>query len=141
MSPLTFDLSTATRKYAQTSSYRIPGQHFQETVMALSYSNQEHTHMGDYIIPVLKQQTRLLLRLQRRIFCSDIQHCLDCSDAQTLWHLAAIIPSELNNYFLRFFLRDLKHKGTLYSGCHLTFLKTLRYLRCSPLFSNNIARN
>ena len=39
-----------------------------------------------------------------------------------LRHLAAIIPSQLNNYFLPSilpsFLRDLQHKGTLYSGCH-----------------------
>ena len=26
--------------------------------MPLSYNNQEHTFMGDYIIPVLKQQTQ-----------------------------------------------------------------------------------
>ena len=51
--------------------------------MPLSYSNQDHTFMGDYIIPVLKQQTRLLLCLWRRIFHSDIQHCLNCSDAHS----------------------------------------------------------
>ena len=33
-------------------------------------------------------------------------------------HLAAIIPSQLNNYFLLSFLRDLQHKATLYSVCH-----------------------
>ena len=100
---------------AQTSSYLIPGQHYLETFMPLSYSNQDHTFRGDYIIPVLKQQTLLLLRLSQHIFRSDIWHCLDYSDvysAQTfsialtvathipLRHLAAIIPSWLNNYFL-----------------------------------------
>ena len=35
---------------------------------------------------------------------SDIQHCLDCSDAHSLRHLAAIIPSQLNNYSLSSFL-------------------------------------
>ena len=35
-----------------------------------------------------------------------------------LRYLAAIIPSQLNNYFLPSFLRDLQHKGSLYSGCH-----------------------
>ena len=79
MSPLTFAMSTATRKYAQTSSHYIPGQPFLETFMPLSYSNQDHTFMGDYIIPVLKQQTRLLLRLQRSEYHSDnqpLQFCL-----------------------------------------------------------------
>ena len=63
MSPLTFAMSTATRKNAKTPSYLIPGQPSLETFMPLSYSNQDHTFMGDYIIPVLKQQTRLLLCL------------------------------------------------------------------------------
>ena len=40
----------------------IPGQPFLETFMSLSYGNQDHTFMGDYIT-VLKQQTRLLLCL------------------------------------------------------------------------------
>ncbi len=56
MSPPTFDMSTATRNYAQTSSYLIPGQHFQETFMLLSYNNQDNTFMDDYIIPVLNRQ-------------------------------------------------------------------------------------
>ena len=44
----------------------IPGQHFLETYMLLSYNNnQDHTFMGDYIIPVLNQQTRPLLYLWR----------------------------------------------------------------------------
>ena len=55
MLPLTFAMSTATRNFAQTSNYLIPGQPFPETFMPLSYSNQDHTFMGDYIIPVLKQ--------------------------------------------------------------------------------------
>ena len=79
MSPLTFAMSTATRNFAQTSSYFIPGQTFLKTFMPLFYSNQEHTFMGDYIIPVLKQQTRLLLCLQRSVPRSDnqpLQFCL-----------------------------------------------------------------
>ena len=83
MLPLTFAMSTVTRNSAQTSSYLIPGQQYLETFMPLSYSNQDHTFMGDYIIPVLKQQTLLLLHLQQCIFHSDIQHCLDCSDAHS----------------------------------------------------------
>ena len=61
MLPLTLAMSTATRNYAQTSSYLIPGQHFLETFMPLSYNNQDCTFMGDYIIPALNQQTLLLL--------------------------------------------------------------------------------
>ena len=79
MSPLTLAMSIATRNSAQTFSYFIPGQPFLETFMPLSYSNQDHTFMGDYIIPVLKQQTRLLLRLQRSVSRSDnqpLQFCL-----------------------------------------------------------------
>ena len=52
-----------------------------------------------------------------------------------LWHLAANIPSQLHNYFLPPFLRGLQQKGSLYPGCHQSFLKTLRHLRSSPLFS------
>ena len=79
MSPLTFAMSTAMCNSSQTSSYFIPGQPFLETFMPLSYSNQDHTFMGDYIIPVLKQQTRLLLRLQQNVSHSDnqpLQFCL-----------------------------------------------------------------
>ena len=66
-------------KFAQTFSYFIPGHHSLETFMPHPYSNQDHTFMGDYIIPVLKRQTRLLLRLQRRVYRSDnqpLQFCL-----------------------------------------------------------------
>ena len=73
MSPLTFAMSTATRNFAQTFSYFIPGQPFLETFIPLSYSNQDHTFMGDYTIPVLKQQTRLLLHVQRSVSRSDNQ--------------------------------------------------------------------
>ena len=118
MLPLTFAMSTATRNnFAQTSSYLIPGQPFLETFMPLSYSNQDHTFMGDYIIPVLKQQTRLLLCLYRRISAQTFSIALTVATHILLRHLAAIIPSQLNNYFLPPFLRDLQHKGTLYSGC------------------------
>ena len=132
MSLLTFAMSTAMHNSAQTSSYLIPGQPFLETFMLLSYSDQHHTFMGDYIIPVFKQQTRLCLSLclSRHIIRSDIQHCLDCSDAYSdqtfstastvamhipLRHLAAIISSQLNNYFLP---SNETCSITLYSGCH-----------------------
>ena len=50
-----------------------------------------------------------------------------------LRHLVAIIPSQLHNYFLPSFPRDLQHRGALYPGCHRTFLDTLQHLRSSPL--------
>ena len=64
MSSLTFAMSTATRDYAQTSNYLIPGQHFLETFTPLS-NNQDHTFIGDYIIPAFNQKMRLLLLLWR----------------------------------------------------------------------------
>ena len=115
MSPPTFAMSTATRNYSQTSSYFLPGQHFLETFMLLSYNNQDHTFMGDYIIPVLKQQTRPLLHLIAIISHSDIQQCLNVATHIPLRHLAAKIPSQLHNNFLSSFQRDLQHRGTLYS--------------------------
>ena len=99
-----FSMSTVTRNFAQTSSYFTPGQHILETFTFLSHNNQDHTFMGDYIIPVLKQQTQNLLHLWRCII--------------PLRHLAAKVPSHLHNYFLPSFLRDFPHKGTLYSRCH-----------------------
>ena len=133
MLPLTFAMSTAMRNFAQTSNYLIPGQHYLETFMLLSCSNQDHTFMGDYIISILNQQTQLLLCLWQCIFHSDIQHGLEYGDAYSaqtfsialtvvthipLRHLVAIIPSQTNDYFLPSFQRDLQHKCTLYSGCH-----------------------
>ena len=85
--------------------------------MALSYSNQEHTFMGDYSIPVLKQQTRILLHLQRRISSQTFIIALTLATHIPLKHWAAMIPSQLNNYFFPSFQRDLQHKSTLYYGC------------------------
>ena len=78
----------------------IPGQHYLETFMPFFYSNQDHTFMGDYFIPVLKQQTRLLLCLSRRISAQTFSIALAVAMHIPLRHLAAIIPSQLNNDFL-----------------------------------------
>ena len=88
MSPLTFAMSTVMHSSAQTSSSDIPGQPFQETFMPLSYSNQDYTFMSDYIIPILKQQTLLLLHLQQSISRSDNQPLRFC-----LSILETIIPN------------------------------------------------
>ena len=102
---------------AQTSSYFIPGQHFLETFILLS-NNQDHTFMGDYIIPVLNQQTRPLLHLWRLYVTHTFNNTLTVATHISLRHLAAKIPSQLHNYFLLSYLRDLQHRGTLYSRCH-----------------------
>ena len=60
--------------------------------------------MGDYIIPVLKQQTRLLPRLPRRITAQTFNNDLTVATHIPLRHFAAIIPSQVNNYFLPSFL-------------------------------------
>ena len=63
-SPPKLAMSTAMQNSAQTSSYFIPGQHFLETFTLLSPNDQDHTFMDDNV-PVLNQQTRLLLHLWR----------------------------------------------------------------------------
>ena len=122
ISPLTLSMSTLTRNSPQTSSYFIPGQYFLETFMLLLYNNQDHTFIGDYIIPVLNQQTWPLLHLWRPYLTQTFNNVLSVATHISLKHLAAKIPSQLQNYFLPSslpsFLRDFPHKGTLYSRCH-----------------------
>ena len=62
-SPPAFAMSTATQNSAPTASHFIPGEHYLETFTLLSPNDQDHAFMGDYIIPVLNQQTRILLHL------------------------------------------------------------------------------
>ena len=64
-SPPALAMSTATQNSAPTASHFITGQHFLETFTLLSPNDQYHAFMGDYIIPVLNQQTRPLLHLWR----------------------------------------------------------------------------
>ena len=71
---------------------------------ALSTATRNFAPTSNYIIPVLKQQTQNLLHLWRCII--------------PLRHLAAKNPSQLHNYFLPSFLRNLQHRSTLYSCCH-----------------------
>ena len=66
--------------------------------------------MGDYIIPVLNQQTRLLQHLWRLYLTHTFNNALTVTLHVSLKHLAAKIPYQLHNYFLPFFLRDLQHK-------------------------------
>ena len=116
--PLTLAMSTATHNFAQTSSYIIPGQHFQETFMLLSYNNQDHTYVGDYIIPVLNQQTRPLLHLWRPY----LRHSTMPYRLWRTFHSSILLLKFLLNSitisYLPFFLWDLQQRGTLYSHCH-----------------------
>ena len=74
MSPLTFAMSTATRKFVKTFSYFIPPNSVGDHHSSLSHCYRT-TLMADYIIPVLIQQQKL---------------CYDCSDANPHRHLAAM---------------------------------------------------
>ena len=90
--------------------------------MPLSYSNQDHTFIGDYIIPVLNSKHDFCYIYSNAYPAQTFNIALTVATHISLRHLAAIIPSQLNNYFLPSFLpsflRDLQHKGALYSGCH-----------------------
>ena len=133
MSPLTFAMSTAIRNFAQKCSYIIPGQHFLETFMLLSYNNQDHTFMSDYIIPVLNQQTRPLLHLWRSYLTQTFDNALTVAMHISLRHLAAKIPSHLHNYFLPFFLRDFPQEPFILAAIK-TIIKTFRHLGSSLIY-------
>ena len=84
--------------------------------MLFSYNNQDHTFMGDNIIPVLKQQTQLFATpMVTHNSAQTFNNALTVVTHIPLRHLAAKIPSQLDNYFLPSFLQDFQHKVTLYS--------------------------
>ena len=56
----------------------------------LSYSNQDHTFTGDDIIPVLKQQTGLLLRQQRSAYSA--QTTSHFNSAYLFWRPLFLTP-------------------------------------------------
>ena len=88
-SPPILAMSTATQNFAQTSSYFIPGQHFLETCFS-PHNNQDHSFIGDYNVPVLNQQTRLLLHLRRPYQQTHtFNNALNLTMHLMLWHLAA----------------------------------------------------
>ena len=91
-SPPSLALSTAPQNSAQTPSYFIPVQPFLETFTLLSPNNQDHTSMGDYIIPFLNQQTRHLLHLWRPYLSHTFNNALTLMMHISLGHLAAKHP-------------------------------------------------
>ena len=115
-SPLTLAMSTAMQNFAQTSSYFIPGQHFLETCFSPP-NNQDHTFMGDYIIPILNQQIWPLLHQWRPYLTQTFNNALPLTMHISLRHLAAKMPSQLHNSFLPSFLRDLQHKRKPFIPC------------------------
>ena len=123
ISPLTLAVSAATQNSPQTSSYFIPGQHFLETFMLLFHNNQDHTFMGDNIIPDLNQQAQPLLHPWRPYLTQTFYYALSVAKHISLKHLAAKIPSQLHNYFFPSFVQDFPHKGTLYFSLSLNLHK------------------
>ena len=95
------------------------------------------TFSGDLHTSLLQQTGLRNLRLNIH-FCSKSSNSIFAISIGThipFRHLAAIFLSPPNNYFLPSFLRDLQHKGILYSDCHSSLLKTFRYLgSCSFIF-------
>ena len=77
---------------------------FSGNIHASPPKTQEHTLMGDYIIPVLNQQTRLLLHLWRPYLTQTLNNALTVTLHISLRHLAAKMPSQLHNSFLSSFL-------------------------------------
>ena len=73
---------------------------FSGDIHASPQNNHDHTFMGDYIIPVLNRQTRLLLHLWRPYLTHTFNNALNVTLLISLKHLAAKIPSQLLNYFL-----------------------------------------
>ena len=104
LSPLTFAMSTAMHNPAQTSSNLF----WRPSCLSLTAIRTTHLWV-----------TTSSLSLNRKYdFCYVYSIALTVATHILLWHLAAIIPSQLNNYFLPPFLWDLQHKGTLYFGCY-----------------------
>ena len=90
--------------YLDASSYFIPGQHFLETFALLSPNDQDPTFMDDHNVPVLNQQTRLLLHLWWPYLTHTFNNALTVTLHISLKHLAAKIPSQLRNSFILSFL-------------------------------------
>ena len=107
-SPSTLAMSTVTQNCAQISSHFIPGQHFLGTFTLLSPNDLDHIFMDDDNVPVLNQQTRLLLHLWRPYLTHTFNNALTVTLHISLKHLAAKIPHELHNDFLPLFHAAIK---------------------------------
>ena len=105
-SPSTLAMSTATQNSSQTPCHFIPGQHFLDTFTLLSPNDQDYTFIDDNV-PVLNQQTRLLLHLWRLYLTHTFNNALTVMLHISLKPLAIKIPYQLHNYFLPSFLQDL----------------------------------
>ena len=72
--------------------------------MLLSPNDQDHTFMDDDNIPLLNQQTRLLLHLWQPYLPHTFNNALTVTLHSSHKYLAAKIPYQLQNYFLASFL-------------------------------------
>ena len=100
------DAKISPRHSATSSQSNI----FWRTLTLLSLNNQDHTSMGDYIIPVLNQQTRLLQDLWRLYLIHTFNNALTVTLHISLRQIAAKIPSQLHSSCLLSFQQDLQHK-------------------------------
>ena len=87
-------------KFRSDIQLLYPWATFSGDIHASPPNNQDHTFMGDYIIPVLNQQTRLLLHPWRPYLTHTFNNALTLTMHISLKHLAAKIPYQLHNYFL-----------------------------------------
>ena len=85
-------------------------------------NNQDHTFMGDYTIPVLNQQTRLLLHLRRPYLTHTFNNALTVTLHISLKHLAAKIPYQLHNPFLPSFETGSINVNPLFHAAIKTFI-------------------
>ena len=96
MSPLTFAMSTAMHKSAQTFSYFIPPNSVEDHHSSLSHCYRT-TLIADYTIPVLIQQQNL---------------CYNCSDANPAQTPSCLTPSLFCLSILKTFIPHSKIYGT-----------------------------
>ena len=144
-SPSTLAMSTVMQNSAQTSSHFILGQHFLEIFTLLSPKYQDHTFMDDDNVPVLNQQTQLLLFLWQQYLTHTFNNVLTVTLHIFLKHLAAKIPSQLRNYFLPSFLPSYEtcsiNINPLFHAAIKTIIKTFQYLvSLSFIFQQHLAR-
>ena len=111
----------------------VPGQHFLETFTLLSPNNQDHIFMDDDNVPVLNQQTRLLLHLWRPYLTHTFNNALTVTLHISLKHLAAKIPSQLHiSFFSSYETCSINVNPLFHAAIKNLHIKALRNLRLHP---------
>ena len=85
-------MSTATRKNTQTLSYFIPGQPLLETFMPLSYSNQDHVFIVDYIISVFNRHHDFAMTVAMQISHRYLAALFHFNSAYLFWRHLFLTP-------------------------------------------------